>query len=265
MATNNKAISAYIPPDLEEYLTKYCTEYDITRKDKSGEIKPALGTAVVEILKRFFSSENLPSPLPDNVPLVPSNVVTEDRLDEALSNLKSSSNVLDTLPSNVVTEDDLSNALSKIPSIVNEQVNSAIGKAMPKAIATLKSELQPILDAHTETLELLGEITSLVPELNTQHEDIPTITKVDKKSLDEIFESSSDELEATEKPSQDELEDEDSEEVNYNKVKVDQLRKLVTKKGLGKKFREKIGKSPRNARKAEIIKFLNETSIFDSD
>ncbi|MDJ0595939.1 MAG: hypothetical protein QNJ72_39150 [Pleurocapsa sp. MO_226.B13] len=75
-----------------------------------------LGTAVVEILKRFFSSENVPSPLPGNVPLLPSNVVTEDRLDEALSKLKSSSNVLDTLPSNVVSKDDFSNALSKIPS-----------------------------------------------------------------------------------------------------------------------------------------------------
>ncbi len=93
MATNKKAISAYLPTSLEECLTKYCTEYDITRKDKSGEIKPALGTAVVEILKIFFSSENIKSPLPDNVPLLPGNVVTEDRLSEVLSELKSSGKV----------------------------------------------------------------------------------------------------------------------------------------------------------------------------
>ena len=129
MATNKKAISAYLPSDVEEYLTKYCTEYDITRKDKSGEIKPALGTAVVEILKRFFSDENVPSPLPYNVPLLPSNVVTEDRLSEVLSELRTSGNVVNNLPSNVLTKNDL-----------DRQVEAAIGEAIPKAIAVLKSD-----------------------------------------------------------------------------------------------------------------------------
>ena len=129
MATSKKAISAYLPSDVEECLNKYCTEYDITRKDKSGEIKPALGTAVVEILKRFFSDENVPSPLPDNVPLLLSNVVTEDRLSEVLSELRTSSNVANNLPSNVLTKDDL-----------DRQVEAAIGEAIPKAIAVLKSD-----------------------------------------------------------------------------------------------------------------------------
>lgn len=102
MATNKKAISAYIPSELEEYLTKYCTEYNITRKDKSGEIKPALGTAVVEILKIFFNSDDLPSPLPDNIPLLPSNVVTKDRLSEVLSEFKISSKVPSNLLNNVL-------------------------------------------------------------------------------------------------------------------------------------------------------------------
>ncbi len=133
MATSNKAISAYIPPDLEEYLTKYCTEYDITRKDKSGEIKPALGTAVVEILKVFFSGDNVPSPLPDNVPLLPRSVVTEDQLNEALSKLELSSNVSSNLQSNV-----------------DEKIDHAI--------ADLRTEFQPILDAHKETSELLEKL-----------------------------------------------------------------------------------------------------------
>lgn len=117
MATSNKAISAYLPPDIEEYLTQYCTEYDITRKDKSGDIKPALGTAVVEILKVFFSSESVPSPLPDNVPVIPSNVVTEDRLQEVISNLPST-----------------------VPSNVNEQIEKAMSEALPKMSASLGSD-----------------------------------------------------------------------------------------------------------------------------
>jgi hypothetical protein len=75
-------------------------------------------------------------------------------------------------------------------------------------------------------------------------------SKIDKASLAPIFE------------------DEDSEEefVDYQiHCTVTQLRKIVTAKGLSKKFREKLGKSPRESRKAEIIKFLEETSIFDCD
>ncbi|MEO0685174.1 MAG: hypothetical protein AAFY76_09060, partial [Cyanobacteria bacterium J06649_11] len=113
MATNKKAISAYLPTDIERYLTQYCTEYSITRKDKSGEVKPALGTAVVEILKVFFSSDNVLSPLPDNVPLLPSNVVTEDRLQEILSK-NQASNVPADVPSIVRTE--LSNVESNLLS-----------------------------------------------------------------------------------------------------------------------------------------------------
>ncbi|MGK7936161.1 MAG: hypothetical protein AB4206_10250 [Xenococcaceae cyanobacterium] len=114
MATNKKAISAYISSELEGYLTKYCTEYDITRKDKSGETKPALGTAVVEILKIFFSSDELPSPLPSNVPLLPSNVVTESRLNEIFSELEASSKLSSANPSNVVTQETLDNAIDSI-------------------------------------------------------------------------------------------------------------------------------------------------------
>ena len=148
VATNKKAISAYLPSDLEEYLTRYCIEYDITRKGRSGEIKPALGTAVVEILKRFFSDENVASPLPDNVPLLPSNIVTEDRLSEVLSELRTSGNVINNLPSNVLTKDDL-----------ERQVEAAIGEAIPKAIATLKSDEEFIRAIAVEVKKISTAVT----------------------------------------------------------------------------------------------------------
>lgn len=255
MATNKKAISAYIPPDIEEYLTKYCTEYDITRKDKSGEIKPALGTAVVEILKVFFSSDDIPSPLPDNVPLLPSNVVTEDRLNEILSGLETSGNVPSNLPSNVVTQDDLSKALSKITSIVNEQLETAIANQ----ITSLKNELNETIDQ---------KLKSVISELEIgQDYDVSTITKVDKKTLAPIFDDNDELPTQINKSSLEPIFDDndEEEEVDWNQLKVGELRKVITIKGLGKKFREKLRKSPRESKKAEIIKFLNETSIFDLD
>ncbi|KAB0243979.1 hypothetical protein EZJ55_00400 [Microcystis aeruginosa EAWAG127a] len=63
MATENRPVSCYLPKDIEDSLTKYCTQNNITRKDKAGNIQPAMGTAIVEILESFFGDN--PSKLPN--------------------------------------------------------------------------------------------------------------------------------------------------------------------------------------------------------
>ncbi|MDJ0717587.1 MAG: hypothetical protein QNJ54_25755, partial [Prochloraceae cyanobacterium] len=89
MATKNRAASVYIPADIEERLTKYCFEHQITRKDKSGAVKPSISTGIIEILKVFLSSNNPPSPLTLNsFTTLPNNLVTEDKLNDAVNNLK---------------------------------------------------------------------------------------------------------------------------------------------------------------------------------
>ena len=89
VATKYKAASVYIPPDLEKRLTKYCFEHEITRTDKSGAVKPSISTGIIEILKIFFSSNNPPSPLSLNsFTTLPNNLVTEDKLNDAINSLK---------------------------------------------------------------------------------------------------------------------------------------------------------------------------------
>jgi hypothetical protein len=51
MATENRGVMVYLPADIEEYFTQYCTEHDITRKDKNGEASPSLGTGIITYLK----------------------------------------------------------------------------------------------------------------------------------------------------------------------------------------------------------------------
>lgn len=63
MATENRPVSCYLPKDIEDSLTKYCTQNNITRRDKAGNIQPAMGTAIVEILESFFGDN--PSKLPN--------------------------------------------------------------------------------------------------------------------------------------------------------------------------------------------------------
>ena len=68
---NYQTVSVYLPPELAQKVKDYAIEHNLTRKSKVGD-KPALGTAVVEILASIFNSP-LPkvraktSPLPDNV------------------------------------------------------------------------------------------------------------------------------------------------------------------------------------------------------
>ncbi len=67
MATENKGVMIYLPKDVEEYITNFCTEYNITRKDKEGNLLPSLGTGVVTYLKSKISGES-----PDEILTKPS-------------------------------------------------------------------------------------------------------------------------------------------------------------------------------------------------
>ncbi|NES73226.1 MAG: hypothetical protein F6K24_52575 [Okeania sp. SIO2D1] len=55
MATENKAVTIYLPKELEESLIEYCTNHGLTRKGKSGNEKPSLGSGAIEALKDYFS------------------------------------------------------------------------------------------------------------------------------------------------------------------------------------------------------------------
>jgi hypothetical protein len=58
MATDNKGVMIYLPKDLEEYITNFCTDHDITRKDKDGNQVPSLETGVVTYLKRTILNQS---------------------------------------------------------------------------------------------------------------------------------------------------------------------------------------------------------------
>jgi hypothetical protein len=51
MATNNRGVMVYLPPEIEQYITEYCNDHNITRKDKQGRVFPSLGTGIVTYLK----------------------------------------------------------------------------------------------------------------------------------------------------------------------------------------------------------------------
>ena len=50
-----QTVSVYLPPELAQKVKDYAIEHNLTRKSKAGD-KPALGTAVVDILASIFNS-----------------------------------------------------------------------------------------------------------------------------------------------------------------------------------------------------------------
>ena len=51
MATDNRGVMVYLPSEIEMKMTEYCTEYNITRKDKQGNIVTSLGSGIIAYLK----------------------------------------------------------------------------------------------------------------------------------------------------------------------------------------------------------------------
>jgi hypothetical protein len=51
MATENKGVMVYLPPDLHKALEDYCAKNKITRKDKYGQLVVSLGTGIVHHLR----------------------------------------------------------------------------------------------------------------------------------------------------------------------------------------------------------------------
>lgn len=77
MATDNKGVTVYLPQDLEECLTQYCTEYGITRKAKDGTVTPSLGTGIITYLKEKMMSAD-PSVKSSGLSNISSNGLTAD-------------------------------------------------------------------------------------------------------------------------------------------------------------------------------------------
>ncbi|CAO5058854.1 Ribbon-helix-helix protein CopG domain-containing protein [Microcystis aeruginosa] len=85
MTTQNKAVTCYLPKDIEDFITGYCNEYGITRKDKEGSIYPSLGTGIIELLKQLaYNPELVGRPLPDTVPSTISEAAIEKKIDDIL-------------------------------------------------------------------------------------------------------------------------------------------------------------------------------------
>ena len=190
MATENKGVMIYLPKDVEEYIIRYCTEYNITRKDKEGNLLPSLGTGVVTYLKSTISGES-----PDTILAKPSRVfsngLTKDEvldLIQAYNTNLTYSTGLSESPSIGLSKDEVMDLIdSKIPSDVSVDLSQDIA-AMQEAVDALTARLDAIEASSTLTpspAQVNDEVspnsssTSPAPQQYTARE---LIAKLDIKS-----------------------------------------------------------------------------------
>jgi hypothetical protein len=147
MTTQNKAVTCYLPKDIEDFITGYCNEYGITRKDKEGNIYPSLGTGIIELLKLLaYNPELVGSPILDTVP----SKFSEDAIEKKLSN-----HLPDNVPSIEIVKDRLDNWVLAVDGDIKD-INQKIrdrSLQVDHQIATIKSRLEilePLLKLQRE-------------------------------------------------------------------------------------------------------------------
>ena len=144
---NYQAVSVYLPPELAQRVKDYAVEHNLTRKSKVGN-KPALGTAVVEILATILDSP-LPSKSPSQVPAktspLPDNALSTvlerlDRLESITSQLQNTQ--LD--PINATTSILLGNVLEQLSHVPSQ---TSIGSPEPETSQPLELDSQQSLNS----------------------------------------------------------------------------------------------------------------------
>jgi hypothetical protein len=142
MTTNNKAVTCYLPKDIEDFITGYCIEYAITRKDKEGNIYPSLGTGIIELLKLLaYNPELVSSPILDTVPSKFSEDAIEKKIDEILEKKLNSP---DTVPS------QLPDLEGKVESIILDKLPSIIPEYLPSDLLARIENMERLLRLQRE-------------------------------------------------------------------------------------------------------------------
>jgi hypothetical protein len=173
MATENRGVMVYLPPEVEEYITNFCTEYSITRKDKEGNILPSLGTGVVTYLKSTISGES-PDDILTKPSRVPSNGLTKEEVLDLIREYNTSESPSHSLFTVEAIDTRISTALAPIQDdieLLKQAVSSGVApvgfpdaksdpsKRLESSVATATSK-QPKPEGaliRSEIVEVLGK------------------------------------------------------------------------------------------------------------
>jgi hypothetical protein len=152
MATDNRGVMVYLPSEVEAKMAEYCTEYNITRKDKQGNIVTSLGSGIVAYLKSHLPSDTL-KPVSDRS-------ITGLTRQEVLDLIAESS----TSKTPIVGVASLAENRSPNPIDVERSLSLPVGIA--------KDEVEHLIQASGQ--EIMLAVSSLFTELRRELKEVAT-------------------------------------------------------------------------------------------
>jgi hypothetical protein len=185
MATENRGVMVYLPSELEAKIAEYCTEYNITRKDKQGNTVTSLGSGIVAYLKSQLLSD-----LPRTVSDRPINGLTRaEVLDLIAESITSNTPIVGeaSLAENLAP-DPLDPAVVDRLEIVEQKLSSSMGVGRDEVEQLIQASEQRIMDAVRSLWGELAEIKTIDDRVNTP--PIETSTTSQDKAVEDTVQLS---------------------------------------------------------------------------
>ena len=168
MSTQNRGVMVYLPSELEAKIAEYCTEYNITRRDKQGNLATSLGSGIVAYLKSQLLGD-----LPRTVSNRPVNGLTkEEVLDLIAESSVSNTQIVgvDALAENRSPDLPDTAVVYRLEAI-EQKLSSSMGMERDEVEQLLQASEQKIMAAvRSMSIELQRELT----EVKTTDEQINT-------------------------------------------------------------------------------------------
>jgi hypothetical protein len=153
MATDNRGVMVYLPSELEAKIAEYCTDHNITRKDKHGNIITSLGTGVVAYLKSQLLGD-IPRALSNR----PNLGLTKDEVLDLIAKSNTSNGLIDRSPDPI--EADVLHRLET----VERSLSSSVGIDRDEVEQLIQSSRQEIMLA----------VTNIFAELRREMKEVAT-------------------------------------------------------------------------------------------
>jgi hypothetical protein len=182
MATDNRGVMVYLPSKLEAKMAEYCTEYNITRKDKQGNIVTSLGSGIVAYLKSQLLGD-----LPRSISDRPINGLTRAEVLDLIAESNTSNT-----PTNRSPDPIAADVVHRLET-VEKQLSSLTGISRDEVEQLIQASEQRVLEAaRSMWAELRGELAE-VKAINDRVNIPPIKTSTDsqEKAIENTVKSTS--------------------------------------------------------------------------
>lgn len=176
MATDNRGVMVYLPSEVEAKMIEYCTEYNITRKDKQGNIVTSLGSGIVAYLKSQLLSD-----LPRSISDRPINGLTRAEVLDLIAESSTSNISMERSPDPIAAD-----VLHRLEAI-EQQLFSPTGMARDEVEQLIQASEQRVMGAvRSLWTDLRGEL-AINEQVNTPL--IQTSTTSQDKAIENTVKS----------------------------------------------------------------------------